>query len=323
MEATEGNWPRAEQLARDLAEGAADPSHGARVPGPRRFQGAALRGRRRALQGGQRQPHRRADQHAGAGLALPGAGQDPGGAGPARRAQAAGLGAVLPALSPGAARRPGRASRRGARRLRAHPQERPAHAAHHARLRAPRRQRRRHQAGAEHAQGALRADQERRPSGGARAAGADRGRRAPGAADHHARRGLAEAFYGLGEALTGRRRHQRRRHLPAVRPLPRCPSSRSRWPTLANAYETTKRYDGAIAAYDRIPKGTPLQIEHRYPQGPEPQPARARRRGAEAAGRDRARRTPATSARSTRSAASCAATSALPRPSTTTRAPSR
>jgi tetratricopeptide (TPR) repeat protein len=29
--------------------------------------------------------------------------------------------------------------------------------------------------------------------------------------------------------------------------------------TLANSYETTKRYDAAIAAYDRIPKGTPLE----------------------------------------------------------------
>src|SRR5205814_483939 len=29
---------------------------------------------------------------------------------------------------------------------------------------------------------------------------------------------------------------------------------------LANAYETTKRYEDAIAAYDRIPKGTPLQV---------------------------------------------------------------
>jgi len=25
---------------------------------------------------------------------------------------------------------------------------------------------------------------------------------------------------------------------------------------LANAYETTKRYDAAVATYDRIPKGT-------------------------------------------------------------------
>ena len=91
---------------------------------------------------------------------------------------------------------------------------------------------------------------------------------------------------------------------------------------LANAYETTKRYEAAIAAYDRIPKGTPLQIEHRHPQGAEPQSARARRRGAEAAGRDRAGQSAARSARSTRSATSCAATSALRRPSTTTPVPS-
>src|SRR5262249_43106382 len=30
--------------------------------------------------------------------------------------------------------------------------------------------------------------------------------------------------------------------------------------SLANAYETTKRYDAAIAVYDRIPKGSPLQL---------------------------------------------------------------
>ena len=30
--------------------------------------------------------------------------------------------------------------------------------------------------------------------------------------------------------------------------------------TLASAQETTKRYAAAIAAYDRIPKGTPLEI---------------------------------------------------------------
>ena len=136
MELIEGNWPRAEELARELVEGAADAPHGPRLHGPRRLQGAALRGGRRAFQGGQRQSHRRADEHAGARLALSGAGQDPGGAGPPRCAEAAGLGAVLSALSPRAARRSGRAPRRGARRLRAHPQERPAHAAHHARLRA-------------------------------------------------------------------------------------------------------------------------------------------------------------------------------------------
>ena len=45
--------------------------------------------------------------------------------------------------------------------------------------------------------------------------------------------------------------------------------------TLANAYEATKRYDAAIAAYDRIPKGTPLESSVRHSQSAEPQPARA------------------------------------------------
>ena len=70
--------------------------------------------------------------------------------------------------------------------------------------------------------------------------------------------GLAEAFYGLGEALTGE---------GGVGPgavylqfaLYLDPGSPFALAALANAYETTKRYEAAIAAYDRIPKGTPLQ----------------------------------------------------------------
>jgi tetratricopeptide (TPR) repeat protein len=70
--------------------------------------------------------------------------------------------------------------------------------------------------------------------------------------------GLAEAFYGLGEALTGE---------GGVGPgavylqfaLYLDPGSPFALAALANAYETTKRYDSAIAAYDRIPKDTPLQ----------------------------------------------------------------
>ena len=70
--------------------------------------------------------------------------------------------------------------------------------------------------------------------------------------------GLAEAFYGLGEALTGE---------GGVGPgavylqfaLYLDPTSPFALAALANAYETTKRYEAAIAAYDRIPKGTPLE----------------------------------------------------------------
>src|SRR5262245_33365249 len=70
--------------------------------------------------------------------------------------------------------------------------------------------------------------------------------------------GIAEAFYGLGEALTGE---------GGVGPgavylqfaLYLDPKAPFALAALANAYETTKRYEAAIAAYDRIPKGTPLQ----------------------------------------------------------------
>ena len=70
--------------------------------------------------------------------------------------------------------------------------------------------------------------------------------------------GLAEAFYGLGEALTGEGGIgpgavylQFALYLDSGSPFALA--------ALANAYETTKRYEAAIAAYDRIPKGTPLQ----------------------------------------------------------------
>jgi tetratricopeptide (TPR) repeat protein len=71
--------------------------------------------------------------------------------------------------------------------------------------------------------------------------------------------GMAEAFYGLGEALTG----EGGVGVGAVYlqfALYLKPDSVFALAALANAYETTKRYDDAIAAYNRIPKGTPLQM---------------------------------------------------------------
>jgi len=69
--------------------------------------------------------------------------------------------------------------------------------------------------------------------------------------------GVAEAFYGLGEALTseggvsvGIVYLQFALYL-----MPESPFALA---ALANAYETTKRYEAAIAAYDRIAKDTPL-----------------------------------------------------------------
>jgi tetratricopeptide (TPR) repeat protein len=71
--------------------------------------------------------------------------------------------------------------------------------------------------------------------------------------------GMSEAFYGLGEALTG----DGGVSVGAVYlqfALYLVPDSVFALTALANAYETTKRYDSAIAAYDRVPKGTPLQL---------------------------------------------------------------
>jgi len=71
--------------------------------------------------------------------------------------------------------------------------------------------------------------------------------------------GMSEAFYGLGEALTG----DGGVSVGAVYlqlALYLVPDSVFALTALANAYETTKRYDAAIAAYDRIPRGSPLQL---------------------------------------------------------------
>ncbi len=71
--------------------------------------------------------------------------------------------------------------------------------------------------------------------------------------------GMAEAFYGLGEALAGEGGVSvGALYLQfALYLTPRFPFALA---SLANAYETTKRYELALAVYDRIPKGTPLQL---------------------------------------------------------------
>jgi tetratricopeptide (TPR) repeat protein len=70
--------------------------------------------------------------------------------------------------------------------------------------------------------------------------------------------GLAEVFYGLGEALSG----EGGVSVGAVY-LQMALYLRPQFPfalaALASLYENTKKYDAAIASYDRIPKGTPLQ----------------------------------------------------------------
>jgi Flp pilus assembly protein TadD len=70
--------------------------------------------------------------------------------------------------------------------------------------------------------------------------------------------GLSEAYYGLGEALAaeggiaiGALYLQFALYL--------APTSPFALAALANTYEATKRYQDAINAYERIPRGTPLQ----------------------------------------------------------------
>ncbi len=73
--------------------------------------------------------------------------------------------------------------------------------------------------------------------------------------------GLAEVFYGLGEALTteatmasvGAIYLQMSLYLKPATPFPLA--------ALANFYETIRKYDEAIAAYDTIPAGSPLQSD--------------------------------------------------------------
>ncbi|HWB45164.1 MAG TPA: tetratricopeptide repeat protein [Hyphomicrobiaceae bacterium] len=71
--------------------------------------------------------------------------------------------------------------------------------------------------------------------------------------------GLAEVFYDLGEALSGEGGVsvgiiylQFSLYLAPTQPFALA--------ALANVYETTKRYEAAIAVYDRIPKGTPFAL---------------------------------------------------------------
>lgn len=73
-----------------------------------------------------------------------------------------------------------------------------------------------------------------------------------------AREGLAEVYYGLGEALTGEG-GVNVGILYLQMALFLVPDHPFALAALANAYETTKRFTAAIDAYDRIPKGSPLQ----------------------------------------------------------------
>jgi tetratricopeptide (TPR) repeat protein len=71
--------------------------------------------------------------------------------------------------------------------------------------------------------------------------------------------GMAELFYGLGEVLSG----EGSLGIGVVLlqfSLYLTPDSTFPLVTLASAQETAKRYAAAIAAYDRVPRGTPLEV---------------------------------------------------------------
>lgn len=72
--------------------------------------------------------------------------------------------------------------------------------------------------------------------------------------------GLAEVFYGLGEALTGEPAMASIGSIYLQMALYLKPDQTFALASLANFYETAKQYDNAIAAYDRIPSGGPLQL---------------------------------------------------------------
>jgi tetratricopeptide (TPR) repeat protein len=71
--------------------------------------------------------------------------------------------------------------------------------------------------------------------------------------------GMAEAFYGLGEALSGEGSVGIGMIFLQFS-LYLAPSATFPLVTLAGANEQTKQYAAAIEAYDRIPKGTPIEI---------------------------------------------------------------
>lgn len=70
--------------------------------------------------------------------------------------------------------------------------------------------------------------------------------------------GMAEVFYGLGELLTGEG-GLGMGILYLQMALYMEPQHQFALATLASAYETSRRYEDAIAVFDRIPKGTALQ----------------------------------------------------------------
>ena len=135
--------------------------------------------------------------------------------------------------------------------------------------------------------------------------------------------GMAEVFYGLGEALSAK--------AASASASSSCSSALYLTPDCAvpardagqRPARRRKRYAAAIAAYDRIPKGTPLEVNIEIRKALNLNQLERVDEAKRAAGRSSRANIRRTSVRSRRWAASCAATSAMRRPSTTTRAPSR
>lgn len=71
--------------------------------------------------------------------------------------------------------------------------------------------------------------------------------------------GYAEVFYGLGEALASEGGVSLAAIYLQISLLLR-PEAPFTLAALANVHELTRRYDAAIQTYDRIPKGTPLEL---------------------------------------------------------------
>ena len=90
--------------------------------------------------------------------------------------------------------------------------------------------------------------------------------------------GMAEVFYGLGEALTSEGGLSMG-ILYLQLALYAKPDHAFALAALASAYETAQRYQDAINAYDRIPPGTRAAAGDRHPQGVRSQFAREGRRG--------------------------------------------
>ena len=150
---------------------------------------------------------------------------------------------------------------------------------------------------------------------------AGRGGQAARAADPHAGRRSVRGFLRSRRGALGRGQIGSGRRAPAVLALSE-PDAMFPLVTLASAQENDQTLRRGHRRVRPHPQRHAARDQHRHTQGAEPQPARARGRGQGAAGRTGAASIRATSARSRRSAASCAGRSGTRRPSTTTPAPS-